>query len=196
MPDQKPKSRDLREAMLARKMNMGLALDPVREYFNKGRAWIGMGNRELPFVAPPSWFQPDPLVVGQPGVAIAAKKLLDLDPITKTGVSTITQGPNTASMRQMQHSGLDPSWFGGTTLQGIYDRHSHEIGVNPQMTAGETLRTLAHEMAHASAYDENGARGVEGLVAPDDNEESQNMEVLLQELMRNLKAKGIKAELK
>lgn len=196
MPEDKKPSKDLRDVLLARKMNMGETLRDVKDYYGKGRDWGLSGTQELPFVAPPSWFQPDPLVVGQPGFAIAAKKLVDLDPITKTSVRSITQGPTDASMRQMMRSGLPPDFFGGTTLQGIYDLHRHDIGVNPLMSDNETLRTLAHEIAHASAYGEGDAQKVEPLVAPTDEElmaaDNKRFDDELRQAVAKLNAKGIK----
>lgn len=139
-------------------------LDALRDYYHRARQ-LPFEHLEpgLPDVAPPSWFQPDPLVVGQPSFARTAKTLLDLDPGTKARTGIITQGPNGSSMREMIHSKLPVHSFAGTSLAGITNKRTGEVGINPRMSDSDTLTTLVHELAHVADYNELGALRAEEL---------------------------------
>jgi hypothetical protein len=172
--------------------------DALRDYYHAGqtqRTREGMlDENNLPDVAPPSWFQPDPLVVGQPGMSRAAKSLMDLDPVTKSRVSSIIQGPTHASMREMVRSDLPPDMFAGTSLLGVTDLRSmpFQVGINPGMPNDETLDTLVHELGHVSGYGEKGAQGaqaVAGTLQP-------SSDVSVEALLNALKKAGISATAK
>lgn len=116
---------------------------------------------ELPETAPPSWFQPDPLVVGQSGQARMAKQLLDADPITKQRTKQITFGPTKGTMSEMTNSSLPIDSFEGTNLMGgslTYERPKREIAINPSLEKPEHYTpVLSHEIGHVAGWNEAGA---------------------------------------
>lgn len=160
--------------------NYDEALDRIREYYRQKSMsrltptypFIGPekllylledNNINLPNVPRPSMFQRDPLVVGSPANATMAKNILDLDPKTKSNVSSVTFGPTKGSMDEMVRSNINPGHFEGTSLLGVYGLDNHAIGVQPGMSQKENLDTLIHEIAHAAGYGESGAQKAESI---------------------------------
>lgn len=161
----------------------------LKEHYQKARQPLFSWEDRLPDVAPPSWFQPDPLVVGQPEQARAVKALADLDPLTKSQVRQVTFGPTAGTMRQMTRSGLPIDRFAGTTLLGATDitrERYGDIGINPG--EGDYLPVVAHELGHVAGYGEPGAQKAEQFVtsAPD----------IIDQLVNAFKKAGINATVK
>ena len=121
---------------------------------NKNNSNPGMG--ELPYIPRPSMFQPDPLVIGRPEEAQLAKRMIDLDPITKEKVKQIMFGPDKSSMTRMSESKLPIDSYRDTSLLGVTDRESGNISINPGVFIGsstdDATNTLAHEISHRSGY--------------------------------------------
>ena len=138
----------------------GTQVEELRQHLKEGHKDFGTtmkDSRDLPFVPPPSSFQPDPLVVGSPELARSAKMVLDLDPWTKQNVSKIVHGPTRATMELMLNDGFSPEAFNGTTLRGAYNVKDHEIAIRPNLRGSDALGTLVHEIGHAAGYGEEGA---------------------------------------
>lgn len=142
------------------------SVEDLREHFHGGRQdkyFLRPGD--LPSVPPPSSFQPDPLVVGSPELARQAKRMLDLDPRTKSKVSTITQGPTKGTMEDMLEYGLPIDSFKNTSLLGMYDRRNGALGLSPRLSRDALLSVLVHEIAHASGHEELGAEQAENIIS-------------------------------
>lgn len=156
-------------------------LDALRNYYHTGATigdaqfqhpeWIpsyfDVAKDELPPVAPPTRFQPDPLTVGDSTFGKAVKSLVDLDPLTKQRLanSTITQGPNRDTMRMMSASDLPIDMFNGTNLLGITNINTHNMGINPKLSGEDLRTTIGHELAHVAGYGEGGAQKAERLMS-------------------------------
>lgn len=190
----------LRRVLLERQLaaaklrdSYGPQLDELQAHYKAAhktvdRSFFGVN----PPVPPPSSFIPDPFVVGTPHEARLAKTLLDLDPIAKQNVGSITYGPTNASMRQMVDSGLTIDRFGSTNLQGVYDHlGNNPIGINPNLRDVESLPTLAHEIGHAAGYGEEGAQKAGTMM-----ESADSVKDFISSLVEKLNKAGIKTEVK
>lgn len=146
-------------------------MDSLREHYDKARQGLNLGmphNLDLPYAPPPSYFQPDPFVVGRPEQARQAKTLLDLSPMAKHRVKSMTFGPTEASMDIMNYNNLPMDKFGGTALNGVFDTESGAIGINPDRDPLPTLKTMAHEVGHGAGYfGEEGAKAAGNMIDPD-----------------------------
>jgi hypothetical protein len=122
------------------------------------------GPEGQPFVPPPPNFRSEPMVVGDQDFLKRVQQLLQRYPQLRGQVPQIRQGPTEASMREFTvNSKLPSDSFGGTTLAGIYDRQTHDIGINPSLSPKDLDETLVHEASHALGHDEIGARMVEDI---------------------------------
>lgn len=145
------------------------ALDKLQELYRSGHkgqknyksAW-GWSYEGDPLVPHPSEFQQDPLVVGggidRQRLAMEAKRLLDLDPTTKSRTGKVVYGPTTASINYQAEQGLPRETHNGYHgLKGIADPSRGQIGLMDHSDNRDRRSTLAHEIGHMAGYDQDGA---------------------------------------
>jgi len=143
-----------------------------------------------PLPPAPARFQKDVPVVGGPIIAQEARKMLDIDPLTKTMVSKIAVAPTQGSVAEMIKSKLPPGSFGRTNLLGVYSPFgSKEIGLQPGREGWR--RTLIHELGHAAGWEEEGAEAGEALYADPASSPDANTNALIDALIKRLHDRGL-----
>jgi hypothetical protein len=84
-------------------------------------------------------------------IARLAKAMLDIDPLVKSKVSSITSGPTAGAMDLLKASGLGYNDFDKSSLLGAYDSGTKQIFLKPGLNELNVGGTLAHELTHAAA---------------------------------------------
>lgn len=119
------------------------------------------GNIGEATIPRPPEFAPEPLVMG-PDLDYTFEALTKLFPTLKNASSELVNGPTSGSMLAAVASGLNPEDFAGTTLDGVTNLKTKEIGINPDRATNAGV--LLHELSHAKGYDELDAQTLEVLL--------------------------------
>jgi hypothetical protein len=127
-------------------------------------------DENLPPVPRPALFRADTPVIGSPDFAKTVKKVFDLVPERVGRQKNIRQGPNKGVMERIEkglpHLTRNTDYgFSDTNLDGLYDRRTKDIAINPTLKGRDLMITLAHEIAHSAGYNEGASmRKIEELV--------------------------------